>query len=98
MKLDKFSGFISQIGNEMNKQSEELSQNQKIVDPSVDMQIFIETNKSQNDYASKETYVTYDESIHLASSGRTESTASDINPYMDKAPELTPDEQFKLEH
>ena len=27
MKLDKFSGFISQVGNEMNKQSEELSQN-----------------------------------------------------------------------
>ena len=62
------------------------------------MQIFIETNKSQNEYASKESYVTYDENIHLASSGRTASTASDINPYMEKAPELTPDEQFKLEH
>ena len=81
----------------MNKQSEELSQNQKIIDPSVDMQIFIETNKSQNDYASKESYVTYDESMYT-NSGRTASTASDINPYMEKAPELTPDEQFKMEH
>ena len=49
MKLDKFSGFISQVGNEMNKQSEELSQNQKIIDPSVDMQIFIETKNHKND-------------------------------------------------
>ena len=62
------------------------------------MQIFIETNKSQNEYASKESYVEYDESIHMVSSGRTASTASDINPYMEKPTELTPDEQFKMEH
>ena len=57
------------------------------------MQIFIETNKSLNEYVTKENYCHYDESIHL-SPGRTASTASDVNPYMI----LAPDEAFKMEH
>ena len=73
---------MNKFGQGINLQTEDLSQSLKQVDASTDIQIFIESNKSLNDFVHKETLIVYDESTHMTTRHNSQaSTASDTNPY-----------------
>ena len=80
--MDNFAEFVDKLGKDICVQGDELRQNSNVIDPAIDTQIFIETNKTNNKFPIKEVFQEFDEKASFSpDSNQALSTASDSKPY-----------------
>lgn len=63
-KMESFSRSILRFGDEMTRNGEEMKQGANVVDVKTDLEIFIQQNKTEQPFVTREVQVVYDEAVH----------------------------------